>query len=400
MYSNSVRQALPLVPPAILLFALTLTGTIALRLLMLLIAVGIAAYTWRTQGGQKPPCLAAWAIWTLVAAFSLIGAADLAYSLREMKSEIGYSLLIFLVFFVLTRDRARLELWAGTLLVAFWVISIAGTLASENGKWVSGRWGGVGDYSTILVELMPLLGLLYFTTRERSRGRVTRLVDVLALATVALALGTAYLSNNRMVWITFAVMAIGFFIFITRKLSTTLVLVGGLTITLAFGAVLATAAAKGLLSAWTVDDVGELFAQDERIVHWTNVVPKILDNPIQGSGFGRASMYKAYPELRVFGSLWHAHNLALDVAVQMGIPGVIALILLLGCPARHLWRLLSNPDPLLRAVGITGLLLIVAVLTKNMTDDFFARHHAMLFWAQIGMLLGLASHRQARAGAT
>ncbi len=42
--------------------------------------------------------------------------------------------------------------------------------------------------------------------------------------------------------------------------------------------------------------------------------------------------------------------------------------------------------------GICGLLLVVGVVGRNLTNDFFQRDLALLFWSIAGMLLGYAGH--------
>jgi hypothetical protein len=46
-------------------------------------------------------------------------------------------------------------------------------------------------------------------------------------------------------------------------------------------------------------------------------------------------------------------------------------------------------------LGAIGLALLAAFLVKNLTDDFFNRHNALVFWALNGMLLGLARRPRA-----
>jgi len=39
-------------------------------------------------------------------------------------------------------------------------------------------------------------------------------------------------------------------------------------------------------------------------------------------------------------------------------------------------------------MGICGIAVTIAMVTKNMTDDLFWRTDALLFWALVGLLLG------------
>jgi hypothetical protein len=44
-----------------------------------------------------------------------------------------------------------------------------------------------------------------------------------------------------------------------------------------------------------------------------------------------------------------------------------------------------------------GLAMLAGFVVKNLTDDFFYRHNALVFWAINGMLLGLARSTRDRA---
>jgi hypothetical protein len=48
-------------------------------------------------------------------------------------------------------------------------------------------------------------------------------------------------------------------------------------------------------------------------------------------------------------------------------------------------------------LGAIGLALVAAFLVKNLTDDFFNRHNALVFWALNGLLIGLGRRRGARS---
>ena len=91
----------------------------------------------------------------------------------------------------------------------------------------------------------------------------------------------------------------------------------------------------------------------------------------------------------------HGHNLFLNAAVSLGALGVALLAALLTALALEHGRNLSRPGT--RVLGAIGLALVAAFLVKNLTDDFFNRHNALVFWALNGMLLGIA--RRPKGGA-
>jgi hypothetical protein len=71
---------------------------------------------------------------------------------------------------------------------------------------------------------------------------------------------------------------------------------------------------------------------------------------------------------------------------------LVLLVLLVGI-GHAFWRLYRAEDPIACLVGASGLALLAGFLTKNMTDDFFVRQNALLFWSMVGLTLGYGSWR-------
>jgi O-antigen ligase len=125
---------------------------------------------------------------------------------------------------------------------------------------------------------------------------------------------------------------------------------------------------------------------------WARAAERFRDAPWLGHGFGREILAPSFvpitprntdhPEIR------HAHNVFLDVALQLGIAGLAIFVALLLALAREYRHFLA--DPRVAPLGIMGLAVLAGFLVKNLTDDFFYRHNSLLFWAINGMLLGLA----------
>ena len=148
------------------------------------------------------------------------------------------------------------------------------------------------------------------------------------------------------------------------------------------------------------DTVG--VTQDPRLTTWPAVAARIVEHPLAGKGFGREIMKKAYPDLlsREYPAVWHAHNLFLNYGMSMGIPGMIAIVLLFSALLRKFWQLSRAEDRVVAMAGICGVLLVVGVVARNLTNDFFQRDLALLFWSVAGMLLGYAQHAKSAPRAT
>ena len=110
-------------------------------------------------------------------------------------------------------------------------------------------------------------------------------------------------------------------------------------------------------------------------------------------------MKRAYPDLvpktEPQSLLWHPHNVLLTYGIGMGWPGVLAL---LGVFLSFSWefrRHIARPGLDCRLAAIAGIMLVIGVVTRNMTNDFFLRDGALMFWALSGALMGFLSRRDA-----
>ena len=90
----------------------------------------------------------------------------------------------------------------------------------------------------------------------------------------------------------------------------------------------------------------------------------------------------------------HAHNTFLNRTLETGLPGLAAFLLLLGSVAVAFRRVARSSDPGTAAIGAAGVALVAGVVIKNLTDDFFVRQNALLFWSLVGSGLGAAAARQ------
>jgi O-antigen ligase len=386
-----LRSRLWRVAPALFLFILPFAHTVALRLSALAVTLVTALILWRRLASPGMLCKLPLALWIAVALLSLLWAVDPAYSADELKNELGYSMATFVSFLVLTHDDEVLDWWLWILLAGLPVLCVGALVGyGQQGPWYEGRYlPGPGDFSTHVVVLAPLLAL---TAYRHGSSRLTYLI----IAPVALAMLVAgYLTYNQIMWVALLAEAIVLAALWPKSRRWRLLAVLAAISVLAAGAFLGTAVARGKIQEVSVAAVRGQLASDPRLPIWQGSLELIGGSPWRGVGFGRRSLYKAHPELKTGYGLWHAHNLILNYGVQMGLPGVLAILLLLGCLAARFWRLRGAADRPLQVLGACGLAIVIGMLMKNMTDDFFVRHQALLFWSTCGMLLGYAARRSA-----
>lgn len=375
-------------PFAGLLMILPYPGTVAARLLLLLIGFLVAA-GWYAKAGaaeRRPmPCKPALVAWWVVCLASLAYAADPGYSNGELKNELGYAMLALFSFFVLGQDavRARFALRAAALGLA-----ILGGWASltwlQNSGW--NRLGGHGDagvVSTYVVTILPVLLLLAVDDPLAAWRRA-------AWALVALALFIAAITDQRAAWLALGLQAALGMVMLARAGRLPL---SRRQITVAVGVLLLAAAAAAVKHTLTRYGGAGVLAGDTRMEFWPALLAHIAAHPLAGAGFGRQAMKIAYPKM-IPGTnpeLWHAHNFVINYGLGMGVPGILALLALFAAWGHFFWRHATS------MVGIAGCMLLAGVFLRNQFNDFFQRDMSLLFWALCGLFAGMLLAR-AEAG--
>jgi O-antigen ligase len=385
----------------IFLFILPIPHTIALRLFTLFLAAMLSFYLVRKQSTPSLPLKAPLALWIGFALFSLIFAINPIYSLGEIKSEILYGVLAYVIFFSQAHGEMEYKWWMSVLLGSLVVISL-----TEIMLWYKGEgailpkyiYNGVGPHLTLLITLFPFIALMLFKTNIR------KFPDNLIWLILPLVLVSAYLTHNRMFWIAATISAAILFILLGLKEKNRRQKIKMLLFLTFIAVVSASLFYQALANRVTKDSDGGTGAivdktldQDPRPRLWDFSLKQIVHSPWVGIGFGVRSFDYAYPEWEKSSrTLFHAHNIFINAGIQMGIPGILVLMLLFFSILREYWRFYKSVDVRLQWLGACGLAMVIGVLMKNMTDHFFSRDLSLLFWSLVGMTLGYGERLQDR----
>ncbi|MBZ0104393.1 MAG: O-antigen ligase family protein [Sulfuricella denitrificans] len=380
--------------PAVLFLAvLPLNHTMALRLTALFLTAIVALRIFIKNGAPILPLKLPLALWAGMALLSLTWSVDPVFSLTEIKVEIGYGMLTFFSFFVLTRDpgawkilqRALLAGLAGTfLLVAVKAYQLGHAPSGNDWDWQH----GYVSYSTYLIIAMPFLSLSLL-------GALDNKARTIAWALLPIYLGVAYLTANRMFWVSFCLVFVIFLAGTWHKMTDAnarrkLLMAGvaGIILTgITFFSVMQMKAPEAAMSGTTV---ATTFGDSERYIIWQYWLDRVAERPLGGVGFGRDLPHLVYIKPVEWPPFWfaHGHNMFLNYALQLGIPGVMVFLFLLGAMGRLFWRAYRSDDKKIGLAGLAGLALLVAFISKNMTDDLFWRTDALFFWTAAGILIG------------
>jgi len=373
-----------LLPLAVLLFILPFPGTVALRLLALATGLAVCASIWHKEGFPQVPVKTVLLLWGGCALLSLVSAVDPAYSLGEIKNEVGYTMVAYLVFITLTRARRDAEFLVSALILGNLALTGVGLwdyFSANSMRWPDGRAGGTGTYSTYLLAILPVLLWAGHVLPYRRRRVVISGLIVLQLLVAVLVAQRAFWGAVALqgLFALYLLRARGFIVIPARRLR-------------AMGVAAVILSSIAIVGATVTRDAIP-WAQDPRITTWRAIAGRILENPLVGKGFGLQAMKKAYPDLvsRQYPAFSHPHNLFLTYGIAMGVPGMLAILLLFLALLRKFWELSRADDRVVAMAGICGVLLVVGVVARNLANDFFQRDLALLFWAIAGMLLGYAN---------
>lgn len=144
--------------------------------------------------------------------------------------------------------------------------------------------------------------------------------------------------------------------------------------------------------------VGNLSSLNFRLDTWRWSIEAIKSFPFTGTGLGtfRAVAPRFYPiQVPPTYDIAHAHNIFLQVALDVGLPGLIAYLALLMLVFWEGWQT-ARLDETLRpyALGLLGGL--VALHIFGLTDALaLGAKPGLLFWMNIGLLAAMRQVRQA-----
>ena len=158
---------------------------------------------------------------------------------------------------------------------------------------------------------------------------------------------------------------------------------------------------QGVQQAWLDPPqetaVGSLATFNFRRQLWPWAVRAIGDFPLTGTGLGtfRRVAGRLYPvPIEPDVDFAHAHNVFLQVALDLGIPGLIAYLALLLVSIKTAWQL-AKRDRLLRPVAAGILASLIAFHIYGLADTLaLGSKSAVLLWALFGLLGAMLHLRQ------
>lgn len=319
------------------------------RYMLVGLAVLTALWAWAGLGSrvwlQRTPLDWPWAIWLLMIPVTLAVTALPELTRPALAAFVAQAIAFWtVVTWTQTPDRAR---W-----MAFGLVLAAATLAVLTPFWVqwTSRLFAVPQLLQTLSLRIPLplqevvnrnimagvlvaLWPLTLALVGASRGR--RPVQIFSAAIALLALAILLLIQSRGAWIALAWAGFAFLAFRWRLAWVGLGLLGLLAVLMAWQGSLTAV----LSSALQTDSLAGL---DGRLELWSRALYAMQDFPLTGIGMGAFS--RVIPLLYPFflhganADLPHAHNLFLQVGVDLGFVGLVSFLAMILATALLTWR--------------------------------------------------------------
>jgi putative inorganic carbon (HCO3(-)) transporter len=245
------------------------------------------------------------------------------------------------------------------------------------------RWiGSLALYVACAVFLLLVIGMLLLT---QSRG------GWIGGAAGVLALVTLWGLGDRHRWM--------------RALGVVLPL---LILFVALGALLYTGTERvgEVLYGVTQDSVetaaGTITIQG-RVEIWSRALYAIQDFPFTGCGLGtfRQVVQVLYPLFLVGPDrdIAHAHNIFLQVALDLGLPGLSAYLAILGIAGATCWRCARRGGPLVRSVALGLMAGLVGLHVYGLADALaLGSKPGVAFWFALGLIAALPRVAQQEGG--
>ncbi len=376
--------------------------TVALRNLLFFSLIAITIWlALRSRIQISVPIVKPWLLYAAIAFISLTYAIDPWYSLGEIKTEIGFGFMAMVLGATWVRTPAQLSrlMW---VVIACNVFLVAGSLyyalpvlAQTNMPLIGSFNIGIGKLSTYIIMALPFIAAQWAQLPERHRGFKRLLLGLIVGNIVSL-----YFTGNRagLVALIVEIAVLATLLLKYHILSHTGKRMAAF---LPLFILLLAAVSLGILeikqmgnrASSATTDISAAISADARWEVWGFAAKNIQSRPLTGGGFGLHAFKLLNPRYQKDNpkhntQLWHAHNTLLNIGVQMGLPGMIAFIILIAT------ALLQVSVPLRKTHGqrkvlvysATTIIMFVGLAIKLQTDDYFNRDIALFFWLIVGAL--------------
>ncbi len=327
-------------------------------------------------------------ILTLITLISVIGSIDVDYSLRNIKKYTFISVFLFLAIVNNVRDLKDVKILLLALMISAGVFSLLALIdyslfEPSFGSRLSFRYldKNLGRFSVFYDIVIPINLALIFITKDKIKRVLFGLVFLLSIKTIFfMQMRASYLV------IFLSLLAITF---VYRKKLFVFLLIIPLLVAIMMPTNMVTRAREMFKFGDYMKSDGVL---NYRIDTWKGAVRIIKENPALGLGVGKSNFGKTVKKFNDLNIPYdHAHNVYLQIAVELGLFGLAAFLWLFGSVFYHgLKHYLSLPRNDEKAIIIFGILCSIGGLFLHGLIAYFYKHEGFYtLWVTVAMIFAL-----------
>ena len=333
------------------------------------------------------------AIFVVLSAVSIWFSPDPGFSFYNYYNLMGRYILIY--YLVINNMSSTSQVKS-----LLWVMIASATVVTLYGFYQYLFAANVSAVEWVDGEQFPDLKLRVFSTMENPNLLAGFLVTMMAIASgmglksddvkskiVLFALVTMFgacllLTYSRGAWLSILAVIGVYGILCNRKIFWLLIL---LPIAIFFGH---DAVLERIMSIVNPTDTSSTL----RIALWESTIAMIVDKPLFGIGWG--AYWLVYPEYDFFlqngnVKIFHAHNMYLNIAAEIGIPGLIAFLGIMYGHIRLAFTVLKDTVQGWSAGIVLGILAAMGGMIVNGLTDYvmFNIQLSMLYWLLNGVIV-------------
>ncbi len=324
---------------------------------------------------------------------------------------LGLAILLYAALAALTTTTARR--WAVALLTgigaaAAWLFSITHWRIAPPAitGFVAGLIPNTNILAGVLAPLLLLDGGMLLTLRSENSSR-RRLWFTWGVATGALMLVSLMLTDSRGAWLALgAALTVTVLWQLARRCRPAGLRLGAFAVILVGGLL---AGGWGIMHTGLWDTAAHNPDVANRLWIFLRGLLLVRDYPFTGSGLGNFALVDStYAQLIHVPTLPYSHALLLDVTVEQGIPGALALLTVWVIAFEQGMGALARSPRRLPWLG-AGLLALLVIIVHGMVDDpLYSSPWSIFLWAPVGVIAAaqrdappapLWQHRLAQTGA-
>lgn len=321
---------------------------------------------------------------------------NLSSSLKTLKGEfLTNTLLFYLIVANISEEKVVKKLIAilliGSAIMAIYGIvdfflkggALVGTDYTTPYDRLGSLHQGYEAYGQYLIMVLPFnfLGIIYSTEKPKK---------ILLSVLLILNIFALYLTHTRGAWLAFwfEMIIISYFIF-TKRQKTVLI---GLLILVPIIALyilpenMIWHGKKGLSTK--EEDIWQNTGTI-RLVMWKESIKSLIENPFVGAGYGKANFKRKFAD-KPFAGLEQAHNTFINTAIQLGIQGLIALLLIILMILNMTWKGWMTTKKTFRGLYYLGVFsMTIGFFIACQFAEFFIDDTARMFWILVGLSVSL-----------